>query len=209
VLGSPRSDPASYWQADRKARALQAASRLPILTPAAAEGCNRAEGLRAVEMGVLVRSLLWITLAMSLVWPAFAVDATTRLVAATAAGKTSVVRDLLVQGVDANTKNGTGRPVLVLAGFNGNRRTALVLLAAGADVNAVDSTGTSALMAASAFGHKELVDLLLVAGADANLKDVNGRSALSRAELGGHSEVVETLKAAGAVETDAADAKPN
>ena len=130
---------------------------------------------------------------MGLTWPAFAVDATARLVAATAAGKTDVVRDLLVQGVDANTKNGTGRPVLVLAGFNGNRRTALVLLAAGADVNA----------------HKELVDLLLVAGADANLKDANGGTALARAKLGGHSEVVETLKAAGAVETDVADAKPN
>ena len=82
-----------------------AAGRLPILHSAAAGGRAGAEGLRAVVMGGLVRSLLWITLAMGLVLPAFAVDATARLVAATAAGKTEVVRDLLVQGVDANTKN--------------------------------------------------------------------------------------------------------
>ena len=123
--------------------------------------------------------------------------------AAATAGKASEVRDLLVQGVDANTKNGSGRPVLVMAGFNGNRRTALVLLAAGADVDAVDNAGTSALMAASAFGHKRLVGVLLAAGADVNLKDGAGRSALARATLAGHTEVVEALKSAGAVEDKA------
>ena len=55
------------------------------------------------------------------------------LVAAATAGRATEVRDLLVGGVDANTKNATGRPVLVLAGFNGNRRTVQALLAAGAD----------------------------------------------------------------------------
>jgi hypothetical protein len=147
-----------------------------------------------------VRSLFWILVGLSLVMPAFGYDAAAKLVGAAAAGKATEVRELLVQGVDANTKNGSGRPVLVMAGFNGNRRTALVLLAAGADVNAVDASGTSALMAASAFGHKELVDVLLVAGADANLKDSAGKSALARATLAGHQQVVEALKAAGAVE---------
>jgi len=148
----------------------------------------------------VVRRLFWILVGLSLVMPAFGYDAAAKLVGAATAGKATEVRELLVQGVDANTKNGSGRPVLVMAGFNGNRRTALVLLAAGADVNAVDASGTSALMAASAFGHKELVDVLLVAGADANLKDSAGKSALARATLAGHQQVVEALKAAGAVE---------
>ena len=96
-----------------------------------------------------------------------------------------------------------GRPVIVLAGFNGNRRTVRTLLAAGADVNAVDATGTSALIAASALGHAEVVDLLLAAGADVNLKDSGGKSALARATLRGHTRVAEALKAAGAVEEEA------
>jgi hypothetical protein len=159
----------------------------------------------AIEMRnrVLYR-LLWVVVGLCLMMPAFADDATAKLVAAAAAGKESEVRDLLVQGVDANSKNGAGRPVLVMAGFNGNRRTALVLLAAGADVNAVDNAGVTALMAASAFGHKALVDVLLAAGADVNLKDAAGVSALARAIRGGHTEVAETLESAGAVEEKAA-----
>ncbi len=132
--------------------------------------------------------------------PAAAEESVNQLLAAVSAGRADEVRELLVQGVDVNTANPAGRPLLVIAGFNGNRRTALVLLAAGADVNAVDAAGTSALMAASGFGHDDLVDLLVVAGADVNLKDANGKSALARATLGGHGQVVEALKAAGAVE---------
>jgi hypothetical protein len=146
----------------------------------------------------LLRSLCCILLGICLAAPVAAADAVERMVAAVAAGRAEMVRDLLVQGVDANIKNGSGRPVLVLAGFNGNRRTSMALLAAGADVDAVDASGTTALMAASALGHKELVDLLIVAGADVNMKDAAGRSALARASLGGHGAVVEALKAAGA-----------
>ena len=97
-----------------------------------------------------MQRLLWMLLSCVLSAPVSAQDATSQMVAAASAGREGEVRDLLVQGVDANAKNGSGRPVLVVAGFNGNRRTALVLLAAGADVNATDEGGTSALMAASA-----------------------------------------------------------
>ena len=144
----------------------------------------------------------WVVLLVGLiaVWPSMAQESVNQLVDAVAAGRPDEVRALLVQGVDVNATNAAGRPLLVVAGFNGNRRTALVLLAAGADVDAVDSAGTSALMAASAFGHKDLVDILVVAGADVNLKDADGRSALARATLGRHAAVIETLKTAGAVE---------
>lgn len=152
--------------------------------------------------GWVVRTVVWFLLGCCLALPALGADATEKLVAAAAAGRESEVRELLVQGVDVNTKNSAGRPVLVIAGFSGNRRTALVLLAAGADVNAVDAGGMSALMAASAFGHKALVDVLLVAGADVNLKDSAGKTALGRAALAGHTEVVDALKKAGAVEGD-------
>lgn len=154
-----------------------------------------------------MRRLLWLFFGLCLAGPGIAREAVEQLVSAVAAGRPHEVRDLLVQGVDANTANASGRPILVLAGFNGNRRTALVLLAAGADVNAADAAGTTALIAASAFGHRELVDILLVAGADVNLKDAGGKSALAKATMAGHTTVVDALKAAGAVEDSGGDAQ--
>ena len=126
-----------------------------------------------------MRRLVWILVICSLQAAVLAADNSARLVAAATAGRSVEVRDLLVGGIDANTKNATGRPVLVLAGFNGNRRTVQALLAAGADVNAVDANGTSALIAASARGHLDVVNALLDAGADVNLKDSSGRSAMT------------------------------
>ena len=61
-----------------------------------------------------MRSILVLLLSVWLMPPTLAAEAEVQLVAATTAGRTSEVRDLLVQGVDANTKNGSGRPVLVV-----------------------------------------------------------------------------------------------
>ena len=45
----------------------------------------------------------------------------------------STVKSLLNNGADANAKNASGRPALLVAAFNGNRVTARTLLSAGAD----------------------------------------------------------------------------
>jgi len=71
------------------------------------------------------------------------------LLAAAGQGQVEQVKSLLAQGVDANARNGAGRPALVLAAFNGNERTVRALLAAGADVNGADNAGNTALMEAA------------------------------------------------------------
>lgn len=61
-------------------------------------------------------------------------------------GKEERVITLLNQGVDVNSKNGSGRTALMAACFSGNLRSVKTLLAYGADVNAADSAGSTALM---------------------------------------------------------------
>ena len=80
-----------------------------------------------------MRGLLWILLGLCLSMPVVGADSTARLVAAAGAGRAAEVRELLVEGVDANTKNGSGRPVLVgarvVAEINvGNRRIDLMFM---------------------------------------------------------------------------------
>ncbi|MCB1792784.1 MAG: ankyrin repeat domain-containing protein, partial [Gammaproteobacteria bacterium] len=82
-------------------------------------------------MTVLSRTCFLLLLTV-LIGAVHAADAGARLVAAATSGRAGEVRDLLAEGIDANTKNASGRPVIVLAGFNGNRRTVRTLLAAGA-----------------------------------------------------------------------------
>jgi hypothetical protein len=188
-----------------KASRFQAGSTLPILVHNRwAIDPQTLVVLQMRDAAVWMRSLI-VALSLWGLSPAVAAaDLAQRLVAAVTIGRATEVRDLLVQGADANTTNAAGRPVLVVASVNGNRRTAMALIAAGADVNGVDGAGASPLMSASAFGHAELVDVLLLAGADVNLTDANGRSALARATLAGQAAIAERLKAAGAVEGEPA-----
>jgi len=127
-------------------------------------------------------------------------DPARQLVASVTAGRQQTVQDLLAQGMDANAKNTAGRPVLILAAYNGNLHTLRALLGAGADANAVDKQGNTALMEAASFGHAEVVTSLLLAGADVNLKNKAGISALKRANLGKQGAVSKLLKEVGATE---------
>ncbi len=131
---------------------------------------------------------------------ASAIEPSLRLINAATSGRVEVVRDLLGQGVDVNSKNPAGRTALMGAAANGNIRTVRALLGAGADVNATDAQGGTALMAASAFGFSIIVEQLITLGADVNIKDKGGNSALSMATKGKHEEVVTLLGDAGASE---------
>lgn len=141
--------------------------------------------------------------------PIHAVDQNQELVGAAAAGRVERLRSLLAEGADANAKNTSGRPALLVAAFNGNRVTARTLLGAGADTNAADPTGLTALMAAAAFGRLEVVELLIAAGADLELKDQAEETALVKAKRAGHLAVVERLTRAGAVDPDASAGSAN
>ncbi len=97
-------------------------------------------------------------------------------------------------GFDANTTDGRGQPLLVIAVKN--RRKALVdlLLDRGADVNAVTQDRlTSPLMEAAVLGEDVIVSKLIEAGADLNLQAHNGQTALMMAISEGHLSVVERL----------------
>ena len=59
----------------------------------------------------------WIILLLMFSDGAWSADPEQLLLAAVSQGREQSVQDLLVQGVDANTRNPAGRPVLVVAAF--------------------------------------------------------------------------------------------
>lgn len=147
-----------------------------------------------------MKRVLGLILLWSGAFSAQAADPAQQLTVAATAGRVEVVRDLLAQGVDANSKSVTGRPAIVSAAFNGNYRTVRALLAAGADPDAADAKGSTALMAAVAFGYHRLVDLLLKSGANVNAKDAAGNTPLTLANRNKQAKIAARLKEAGAAE---------
>jgi ankyrin repeat protein len=153
---------------------------------------------------VLYACLMLITaVILAPVWVAAENDQGQALAAAAMEGKVEQLKELLAQGVDANSRNPAGRSALHLAAFNGNEMTVLTLLSAGADVNLVDGKGGTALMDAAAFGHLDVVEVLIQAGVDVNVKDKAGNTAMDYANKGGFTPIIKRLSDAGAVETPA------
>lgn len=77
---------------------------------------------------------------------------------------------LLRSGVDPNTLDQKGTPILCAASVGGHERLLERLLEGGADPNARDvaSRDKPALVLAAEKGHHECVKLLMVGGADGN-----------------------------------------
>jgi uncharacterized membrane protein YvbJ len=121
-------------------------------------------------------------------------DLNKEVVAAVVAGDANRLTDLLNQGGDANSKDTTGVPVLIIASLNGKTDIVKILLGKGANANAVVSDGESALMAASSQGYLDIVQELTKAKADLNLTDNDGWSALEYAVNKSHREVADYLK---------------
>jgi ankyrin repeat protein len=114
------------------------------------------------------------------------------LFAAAIGGKLERMEALLAQGIDVNSKTGTGRTALMGASFTGNARVVKTLLAYGADVNLADNAGTTALMDALVFGNEDIVNLLITAGADVNAAVIN------KAKKTGRDNLIKILEKAGA-----------
>ena len=106
------------------------------------------------------------------------------------------VRAMLARGVDPNTVDPNGEPVLVVAARAGWEPTLDALLAAGAKVDAANPFGDRAIMVAALSGHLAIVKKLFTRGA---ALDTPGWTPLIYAATSGNDDVVRYLLDAGAV----------
>jgi ankyrin repeat protein len=103
------------------------------------------------------------------------------------AGKVDVVRRLLAEGTDVDTRSETGITALQAAAIWGHSDVAEVLLSKGADPNATENGD-----------HRKLCRLLLERGAAVDARARNGWTPLHVAAVWGHMAIAEILIAHGA-----------
>jgi len=118
-----------------------------------------------------------------------------RFVQSVATDRSDDVAALLARGIDPNTVDPNGEPVLVVAARAGWEPTTDVLLKAGAKVDAKNGFGDTALMVASLNGHLAIVKKLFARGAEINPP---GWTPLAYAATNGQTEVVRYLLEIGA-----------
>jgi ankyrin repeat protein len=139
------------------------------------------------------------------------------LVAAVRNNKPDIVKLLLDNGADVNTKDGKRITVLDSAAANGHTTIVELLLYKGARVNKKSGIrGSTALISAARRGHTNrdpyqastttyIVKLLIDAGADVNAQNSIGRTALMFAIRNGHIAVVKQLLAAPGIDVNVRD----
>ena len=128
---------------------------------------------------------------------------TTALRAATLGDDTETIRILIDAGVDVNAADLPGiSPLMMAAGWNGNKSAVEMLLAKGANAKAVSRpvmglparNGASefgsltALIMAAPFGPPELIGDLIAGGSDVNAKDVRGMTPIMLAVATDHQD---------------------
>ena len=114
-------------------------------------------------------------------------------------GWKNVVKYLLEEGADVNTRLGhSGQTVLHEAARKGHYDVAKLLIARGANISVHENMIDTPLHVASIEGHTNVVKLLLDAGVDANRLGHGGRTALYEAAMKGHCDVAKLLIARGA-----------
>jgi len=151
-----------------------------------------------------------------------------RFVQAVVADRTGEVREMLARGMDPNTVDPNGDPMLLIAARSGWETTVDILLTAGAKVDAQNRFGDRPLAVAALNGKLaivkklharggalnppgwtpliyaatnnqiEVMRYLIDAGANVNAEAPNGTTALMMAARGGHTEAVDLLLARGA-----------
>ena len=125
------------------------------------------------------------------------------LIDAVKAGNAASVQQKLAAGADANSRDGDGSTLLMLAAHAGDLPMVKVLLDQGADVNACDERGWSPLIKA-VYNHElkrgfaDVVQALIEAGANIEIAIGYGVRPLMLAAGYGETAVVEALLKAGA-----------
>jgi uncharacterized protein len=117
------------------------------------------------------------------------------LVFAAVNDRVPLARELLAKGVDPNTVDAEGSPVLVIAARSGAAGVVDALLAGNAKVNARTPSGDTALMAAAITGNIEIAKKLRQRGAEL---DGTGWTPLIYAATGGQDAMVTYLLGEGA-----------
>ena len=134
-------------------------------------------------------------------------EATTRIGAhtplhvASAAGRASVVQELLLAGANPNAMTTTGATPLHFAAASGNALAVAALVEHGANVNAAEPQwGQTALMFAAAAGRTEVVEVLLEGEADpsiaAKVVDLVERNEYDQSERRERNKHIAKLRAA-------------
>lgn len=103
------------------------------------------------------------------------------------------VEKLLKGGVDVNTKNPSGKSLLLIATETGDLQMAKLLTDFGADVNQQDSKQDSPFLLAGALGHTELIRLFLTKSPRFDVFNRYNGTALIPACERGHVDVVKIL----------------
>ncbi len=158
-----------------------------------------AEHRNALELATRVGAVILALTLGVMPFTAFAQRGTPRIyddfVLAVVNDRASEVKELLARGMDPDTVDPNGDPVLVVAARAGNRATVDVLLAARANVNQRNRFGDTAIMVAALNGYLDIVRTLRSKGAEL---DSPGWTPLIYAATGGHDDIVRYLLAEGA-----------
>jgi hypothetical protein len=113
-------------------------------------------------------------------------------------GNEAVIRLLLENGANLESRDDGGRTPLSWAAQNGHEAVTKLLLKKGANPESKDDGGRTPLSWAADRGRKTVVELLLEKGADLESKDSSGRTPLSWAAAHAHDGVVQLLLEKGA-----------
>jgi len=120
-----------------------------------------------------------------------------RFLDAAASNDVAVLREILQQGVDIETRDANGRSALLLATRQNAIDSARLLIEAGADVNAMDDISDSPYLYAGAEGRLEILHMTLEHGADLASVNRYGGTALIPAAHHGHVATVKLLLGTG------------
>ena len=133
------------------------------------------------------------------------VEDCTALWIAAVKGHFDVVRLLIGQNAEVDSRTSTNSTPLRAAAFKGHLGIVRCLVENGADVNARKNFNDTLLMVACFKGHLDVASYLVKHGANMNLQDHHGRSCLHYASERGHVQLVCELLALGAKQIQALD----
>merc|ERR1712112_635919 len=109
-------------------------------------------------------------------------------------GEASIVRALIVNGVDINSCEGWEKlTALMIASSNGHPEIAQMLIENSADVDAGDCYEKTALAHASENGHTQVAQMLIENRAGIDTRAYERWTALMRAAYSGHAQVAQML----------------